>query len=141
MATTPATTECHLMQPIAKSTTAQIEKKTSAVGRFICTTLSSTLRNAEHRCREQGLSPAISLWDRWWEADFSTVIDTQKYIKRFREIRSICRLGCSGSFELKPVATTRIWSVEATSNWASSASSNHRRWRTSMTGGIRVLSC
>jgi len=31
MATTPATTECHLMQPNAKSTTAQIEKKTSAV--------------------------------------------------------------------------------------------------------------
>jgi len=63
MATTPATTECHLMQPIAKSTTAQIEKKTSAVGRFIYTTLSSTPSNAEHRCREQGLSPPISECD------------------------------------------------------------------------------
>ena len=39
MATTPATTECHLMQPIAKSTTAQIEKKTSGVGRFIYTSI------------------------------------------------------------------------------------------------------
>jgi hypothetical protein len=48
MATKPATTECHLMQPIAKSTKAQIEKKTSAVGRFIYTTLSSTPHGAEH---------------------------------------------------------------------------------------------
>jgi len=38
-ATTPAATECHLMQPNAKSTTAQIEKKTSAVGRFIYTSI------------------------------------------------------------------------------------------------------
>ena len=37
IATTPATNECHLIQPNAKSTTAQIEKKTSAVGRFIFT--------------------------------------------------------------------------------------------------------
>jgi 2-methylisocitrate lyase-like PEP mutase family enzyme len=33
--TTPAITECRLKWPKAKSTTAQIEKKTSAVGRFI----------------------------------------------------------------------------------------------------------
>jgi hypothetical protein len=35
MATTPATTECHLIQPTAKSTTAQIEKKANAVGCLI----------------------------------------------------------------------------------------------------------
>jgi hypothetical protein len=39
MATMPATTECHLMQPNAKSITAQTEKKTSALGSFIFTSI------------------------------------------------------------------------------------------------------
>lgn len=35
MDTKPAATECHLMQPHTKSKTAQIEKKSRGLGRFI----------------------------------------------------------------------------------------------------------
>lgn len=41
MATMPARSECHFTKPITKSTTAQSEKKTSGVGRFISPALCS----------------------------------------------------------------------------------------------------
>jgi hypothetical protein len=41
MATTPAPTECHLIQPNAKSNTAQTEKKAMGLRRFISQSLSS----------------------------------------------------------------------------------------------------
>src|SRR5438270_1393696 len=44
MATTPAPTECHLIQPNAKSTTAQTVKKAMGFRRFIPAVLSSTWR-------------------------------------------------------------------------------------------------
>ena len=43
MARKPAPTECHLIQPIAKSTIPQIKKKTMGLRRFIPPALSSCL--------------------------------------------------------------------------------------------------
>jgi hypothetical protein len=42
MDTKPAATECHLMQPNTKSKTAQIEKKSRGLGRFISSSFSSS---------------------------------------------------------------------------------------------------
>jgi len=57
-ATTPAATECHLMQPNAKSTTAQIEKKLVQWDASFTPALCSTLHNAEHTQQNQVLSQA-----------------------------------------------------------------------------------
>lgn len=43
----PARTECHLIRPNAKSTTAQIEKKSSELERFIHQHYAPTVHNRE----------------------------------------------------------------------------------------------
>lgn len=57
-ATIPTTTECHLTRPKTKSTTAPIEKKTTAEARLISTALCSTRRNL---CDSNGNSRKMSV--------------------------------------------------------------------------------